>query len=515
MILNVIVAGAKFVFGLATGSSAIQADGIHSFFDSFGNVVALVSIAMAARPADSGHPYGYAKFETYGSLIIGLMLLFAAFQVGSEAVTRLMEQRFTASVGPLSFVVMIATLCVNIFVASYEHRVGKRMGSEILKADARHTFSDVWVTLGVIVGLILVAVGIPAADPVMALLVTVAILISALEVFKAAFDTLSDKSRIPESAIVHRAESIDGVTNVHRVRTRGTESEVFCDLHIRVASDMSIRDAHACADKVEEALKAEFPSLREVLIHIEPQREPDCKVAFFDVGSTLIYPHPEESAVVIREAHELGIDLDPDEVCEKMKTADELFKRLSEEDSDAWASDKRITELWIHKYLTLLESLGIENQAQRLAYRIHRSYQNPDHWALYDDVLTCLNDLKSHGVRLAVVSNWDANLSHLLKGLGLSDYFETFVISSEVGYAKPREEIFREALDRMGVHSGDAVHIGDLPGADGASQKIGITTILIDRKDKYATSDLIRVKSLEDVGPLLRAWRRRPDSNRG
>ena len=81
LVLNLAVAAAKYVYGLMSGSASMQADGIHSVFDSAGNVVGLVGIALAARPADDSHPYGHAKFETYASLVIGVLLLLAAFEV--------------------------------------------------------------------------------------------------------------------------------------------------------------------------------------------------------------------------------------------------------------------------------------------------------------------------------------------------------------------------------------------------------------------------------------------------
>ena len=270
LLLNMAVAAAKFFFGLASGSTSMRADGIHSFFDGFGNVVGIIALAMASRPADKSHPYGHAKFETYGSLIIGVLLLAAAFEVGSTAVQKLVTGNFTAQVSVLSFVVMVGTLAVNIAVTCYERRQGKRYHSEILVADASHTLSDAFVSLGVIAGLVLVKLGFPAADPVMALVVTAAILVTAFGVFRTALRTLSDHSRISSDAIAKAASSVADVSNVHQVRTRGTEGEVYCDLHIEVDPDMTVFRAHALADEVEAVVKREFPSVIEVLVHVEP-----------------------------------------------------------------------------------------------------------------------------------------------------------------------------------------------------------------------------------------------------
>lgn len=268
--LNLVVAAAKFAYGLVSQSASMQADGIHSLFDSVGNVVGLVGIALAARPADEGHPYGHSKFETYGSMLIGVLLLLAAFEVGTGAVDRLATGVYTAQVTVASFVVMVGTLAINLGVTVYERRCGQRLHSDILRADAAHTLSDALVSVGVIIGLAFVAAGFPMADPIMALVVTAFILLSAVSVFRRAFSTLADHSRIPAWAIQAIACKLPGIEEVHCIRTRGTESEVYCDLHLLVCPDMTVRAAHALGDELELQVKEAFPNVNEVLVHIEP-----------------------------------------------------------------------------------------------------------------------------------------------------------------------------------------------------------------------------------------------------
>lgn len=270
LVLNLAVAAAKYIYGTISGSASMQADGIHSVFDSAGNVVGLVGIALASRPADDGHPYGHAKFETYASLVIGVLLLLAAFEVGSSAVSKLASGVYTAEVTPISFAVMVGTLVVNLGVTTYERRCAKSLKSEVLGADANHTLSDALVSVGVIVGLAAVALGFPVADPIMALVVTVAILATAYDVFKHALATLSDHARIPEEDLRAAAVSVSGVQDAHHIRTRGTEGEVYADLHVLVAPDMTVGEAHALSERVEEVVKQRFSNVIEVLVHIEP-----------------------------------------------------------------------------------------------------------------------------------------------------------------------------------------------------------------------------------------------------
>ncbi len=269
-VLNLAVAAAKFFYGLASRSASMQADGIHSVFDSFANIVGLIGVIAASRPADAGHPYGHSKFETYGSVAIGVLLVAAAFEVGSSAVVKLVNQSYGAEVTVMSFVIMAATLAVNVGVSCYERRIGRKLGSEVLVADSSHTLSDAAVSIGVIAGLICVAAGLPVADPLMALIVMVFILISAFNVFRSALRTLSDHVRIPPEDIISVAEDIDPIAEVHCVRTRGTESEVYCDLHVLVDPEMTVGKAHALGDQFEEAVKRRFPNVKDVLVHIEP-----------------------------------------------------------------------------------------------------------------------------------------------------------------------------------------------------------------------------------------------------
>ena len=270
LFLNLAVAAAKFAWGTLSGSASMQADGIHSAFDSVGNVVALFGIAVASRPADAGHPYGHSKFEAYASVAIGCLLLAAALSVGSSAVSRLVSGGGAVEVTPVSFAVMVGTLGVNLAVTAYERAAGKRLRSEVLRADAAHTFSDALVSVGVIVGLAFVWLGFPVADSVMALVVTVAILATAFSVLRQALSTLSDHARIPRDELEAVVLSCPGVRHTHKIRTRGTEGEVYADLHLLVDPAMTVQDAHNLGDRVEAALKVAFPQIEEVLVHIEP-----------------------------------------------------------------------------------------------------------------------------------------------------------------------------------------------------------------------------------------------------
>ena len=274
LFLNLGVALAKIIAGAIAKSAAMQADGFHSIFDGASNVVGLVGMSFAGAPADDDHPYGHTKYETYASAIIGVMLLFAAFRIGSEAIVGLRNPGAGPDITTLSFAVMIGTLVINLFITTWERRVGHKLGSSILVADASHTGSDVLVSVGVIVSLVLVKYfHMPMADPIVALLVCVAIVYTAWGVFRQASATLSDSSRIAPSEICRVVLAVPGAKGCHTIRTRGSEAEVYVDLHVQVDPQSTVAEGHKVAEDVERTVADNFSQVADVIAHLEPYDE--------------------------------------------------------------------------------------------------------------------------------------------------------------------------------------------------------------------------------------------------
>jgi cation diffusion facilitator family transporter len=267
--LNIAVALAKLLYGLFSHSVAMQADGIHSFFDGASNIVGLIGMWFASRPADQSHPYGHGKFETFTAAAIALMLGIAGYTVARGAISSLQGEG-EAQVTIASFAIMIGTLAVNLGVTTWEARAGRRLSSEVLVADSRHTLSDVLVSSGVIVSLILVKAGFNKADGILALLVAVAIAYTAFTIVRGVGRTLGDAARLSAAEIAAAASGIDGVVECHSVRTRGSENQVYVDLHLAVASGTSIERGHEIAHTVETKLRARFSQVADVVVHVEP-----------------------------------------------------------------------------------------------------------------------------------------------------------------------------------------------------------------------------------------------------
>lgn len=270
--LNVIVAAAKLVYGQLSGALAMSADGLHSVLDGSSNVIALVGIAFAHRPPDADHPYGHRKYETFAALGIVMLLIVACWEIASSAFDRFLHPH-APHITAAGFWVLGVTITINLFVVWLERREGQRLKSEILRSDAAHTASDVYVSLVVLVSFIAAHWRIPWADAAAAGVVIVFILRAASEILRHTLATLADERRLPPAEIEAEATSEPGVLEAHNVRSRGPEDDIHIDLHVLVDAQMTIAEGHAIGHRVEERLRRRWPEVSDVVVHVEPGHE--------------------------------------------------------------------------------------------------------------------------------------------------------------------------------------------------------------------------------------------------
>jgi cation diffusion facilitator family transporter len=269
LVFNIAVAGAKLFLGYATGAVSIVSDGFHSLTDCASNIIGLVGLRASRKPADADHPYGHRKFETLAAAGIFVFMLLAVMEIGRSALAHLRTPS-PPEVSPISFVVMIATLAINLGVVKYEAGMGRRHNSELLLADSMHTQSDVYVTCGVVAALVGVRLGFPVLDPVSALLVAVMIARTSLQIAHDTSGVLSDRAVIDEEHIRQVVMSVDGVLGCHHIRTRGPMDHVFLDLHVWFPAEARLSDAHALSHVVKDRLMERYPQIADAIIHIEP-----------------------------------------------------------------------------------------------------------------------------------------------------------------------------------------------------------------------------------------------------
>jgi cation diffusion facilitator family transporter len=267
--LNLAVALAKISYGHATGAISILSDGFHSLTDGASNVLALVGLRLARRPPDANHPYGHRKFETLASAGIALSLVLIVVEVARAAIGRF-RSGGAPTITPLSFVVMGVTLAINLAVVRAERRAAKRLSSELLFADARHTQSDVLTSLAVLGALAAASLGYPLLDPAAALLIVGFIGHAGFEIARDAARILSDETVISEEEVRRVVESVPAVLGCHQIRSRGSADHVFLDLHVWLDGEMPLNQAHSVSHKVKDLLMKRYPQIADAIIHIEP-----------------------------------------------------------------------------------------------------------------------------------------------------------------------------------------------------------------------------------------------------
>jgi len=272
--LNVVVCAAKIIVGKLSGSMAMVADGYHSLTDGGNNIAGLVITGYAYAPPDEGHPYGHRKFETAATLGLALALLSVSYHLIAEALSRSSAAKLP-EIGPLAWAVMIVTLVVNMFVASYEARQGRKLHSSYLIADSAHTRSDIYVTLGVIASFAGARAGVVWMDGLVSIGIAIFIAYLGVQILVGSFHTLTDRAVIPAEALAPVVRAVPGVIDCREIRTRGGPGSVHVDLIVHVDGAMPLRDAHDIADWIEAALMMQRPDIVDVVVHLEPAGKRD------------------------------------------------------------------------------------------------------------------------------------------------------------------------------------------------------------------------------------------------
>jgi cation diffusion facilitator family transporter len=273
LVLNLAVTVVKLALGLAAGALAVVADAFHSLVDSSSNIIALLGVWVAARPADQNHPYGHQKYETVATLAIGAMLLVAAFEIGRGVVERLLSASAPPNVTPLVILLMAATFVVNLGVTVYETTAGRRLKSSVLLADAAHTRADLFVTLSVMGALIGSSLGLAWLDPLVAGVVVLLLFRAAWGILRSSSAVLTDVAVADPGQVEEIARAVPGVSDVGGVRSRGSAEAAYVDLNIKVSPAMGTDQAHGVASEVEHRILEALPGVVDTVVHIEPEWE--------------------------------------------------------------------------------------------------------------------------------------------------------------------------------------------------------------------------------------------------
>ena len=269
---NALVIVTKIIAGMVSGSISIISEAIHSLSDFLASVLTFFAVTRSAEPADKEHPFGHGKYEDMSGFIEGGLIIFAGFFIIFEAVEKLLHGYSLESESMLGIYVMAFAVAANFLVSRYLFYVAKKSDSVSLLADAEHLSTDIFSSLGVLIGLVLVKVtGIAALDPIIALIVALIILKAGFSISKETLNNLLDGSLPNEDIakieeILKRNSVIKGYKNI-----KGRKSGQYKDIELTLLfnPDMKISCAHNICDQIENEIKKNLGQVS-TTIHAEP-----------------------------------------------------------------------------------------------------------------------------------------------------------------------------------------------------------------------------------------------------
>lgn len=261
----------KVIVGIMSGSVSIISEAIHSVMDLIAAVIAYFSVRISDNPPDDDHPYGHGKFENVSGVVEAFLILVAAFWIIYEAIHKIMSPSEVSNLGiGIGSAVMFISALVNFIVSRNLYKVARETESIALEADALHLKTDVYTSLGVGFGLILMWItGFSFLDPIIAILVALFILKESFNLLSRAYSPLLD-SALPKEDL-NKIETLLKGMNIryHELRTRRAGSHKFVDLHVEMPPKMELKDVHRICDEIEKELNDNIPHLK-TNIHVEP-----------------------------------------------------------------------------------------------------------------------------------------------------------------------------------------------------------------------------------------------------
>lgn len=277
--INLMLTIFKLFAGIVGHSGAMVADAMHSLSDFGTDIVVLVSFRLGSKPADDGHKYGHGKYETLAAALIGVALLLAGSGIlwgGAVKIWHSVKGGHLAAPGNIALAAAAVSIVFKEWLYRHTVAVGKRINSQTVVANAWHHRSDALSSVGALVGIggsIILGERWRVLDPLAAFLVSVFIIKVALEILSGSIRELTEESLADEveAEILEIVTACPGVSHPHNLRTRRIGPDIAVDIHVRVAGDMRVDDAHAITSKIESEIRRRFGQSAFVSIHIEPE----------------------------------------------------------------------------------------------------------------------------------------------------------------------------------------------------------------------------------------------------
>ena len=273
---NILLAAFKLFAGIFGKSGAMVSDAVHSLSDVFATLIAWIGVRLSRRAEDAEHPYGHERLECVASLLLGLILAGTGIGIGWSGIRKLSGEGRSIEIPTLlPLIAAVISIVVKEGMYQYTMHYAKALDSAAFKADAWHHRSDAISSVGSFIGIGLAKLGLPFMDPVASIIICLLILKVAFDISRDAVYKMLDTSC--DNAFEQRLRTFigsqDGVGRIDLLRTRQFGNRIYVDLEIAVKPDISLRDAHGIAERVHSAVEQEFPNVKHVMIHVNPEED--------------------------------------------------------------------------------------------------------------------------------------------------------------------------------------------------------------------------------------------------
>lgn len=274
IVVNVLLSAIKFVVGVIANSGAMISDAIHSVSDVFSTIIVMIGANAAAKDPDQEHPYGHDRMECIAAIVLAIVLFITGIGVGITGVKKIFGGNYgdLAVPGALALVAAVISIVVKEGMFWYTRFYGKKVDSTALLADAWHHRSDALSSVGSFIGILGARLGFPICDPLASVVICLFIVKAAYNICKEALDKMVDKSCDDETErkMSDLIKSQEGVISLDLLMTRMFGSKLYVDVEIGADENTPLRDSHAIAENVHNAIEANFPKVKHCMVHVKP-----------------------------------------------------------------------------------------------------------------------------------------------------------------------------------------------------------------------------------------------------
>ncbi|MCK4710159.1 MAG: cation transporter [Gammaproteobacteria bacterium] len=274
ILVNIFLALAQIISGFFAHSQALLADGLHTLADLISDFIVLITAHHSAKAADDDHPYGHARIETLSSIFLGVALISVALGMGYRGIQALTQ---TDTVQTETYALFFAFIAIfsKEFLYQYTIRAARKIKSTLLESNALHHRSDVFSSIVVVIGVGAQLAGIDHMDALAAIIISIMISLMGIHLIKKAFAELIDTSL--DQKLVEKIRTyiskMDGIVDVHSLRSRSMGGLGYIDTEIRVNPHLSVSEAHYISLHIEQSVKKQFEDIADITVHIDPVAE--------------------------------------------------------------------------------------------------------------------------------------------------------------------------------------------------------------------------------------------------